>query len=111
MLARIFKLLIYPMLIVFPVGLRFNPSGRRSGQTWSSAAFYSMVGAYWYAVRSGVWIYGFAVLHRRHSTNQENRLTCMTINLIVAVLHAINIGLHTGGFAVPGAPLVLSVSV
>jgi hypothetical protein len=26
-------------------------------------------------------------------------------------LHAINIGLHTGGFAVPGAPLVLSVSV
>ncbi len=118
--ASIFKHPIHPMLIVFPIGLwifslacdLIHVSGVPGA--WSIVAFYSMIGGLIGALCAAVPGFIDLLFYKGGAPRVKKiALTHMTINLIVVVLYAINIGLRASGFPGPGAafsiPILLSI--
>lgn len=118
--ASIFRHPIHPMLVVFPIGLWIfslacdlvhlaGVSG-----SWSIVAFYSMIGGFIGAL--GAAVPGFIdLLYYKGGAPPVKKiaLTHMTINLLVVVLYAVNIGLRAGTIAVAhtgfSVPILLSI--
>ena len=115
--ASVFKHPIHPMLIVFPVGLWIFSLvcdlvrlAGASSETWSTVAFFSMVGGLIGALCAAV--PGFIdLLFYKGGLPPVKKiaLTHMTINLTAAILYAINIWLRASNPVIVGTSLSLPV--
>jgi uncharacterized membrane protein len=114
--ASIFHHPIHPMLIVFPIGLWIfslacdlvDLAGVPGA--WSVVAFYSMIGGLIGALCAAVPGFIDLFLYKGGAPPVKKvALTHMTINLIVVVLYAINIGLRAG--TISTAPTGFSVAI
>ena len=115
--ASVFKHPIYPMLIAFPIGLWIFSLvcdlvrlAGASSETWSTIAFFSMVGGLIGALCASV--PGFIDLFFYKGglpPVKKTALTHMTINLTAAILYAINIWLRASNPVIVGTSLSLPV--
>ena len=119
--ASIFKHPIHPMLIVFPIGLwifslvcDFVRLAGAPSETWSTVAFFSMVGGLIGALCAAVpGLIDLLFYKGGVPPVKKIALTHMTINLTAVVLYAINIWLRASNPALADTslslPVVLSV--
>lgn len=113
--ARIAGHPIHPMLVTIPIGLwvfslvcDFISMGSSHPETWSTSAFYAMVGGIIGALCAAV--PGLIdLLSLQDKAIKRTALTHMTLNLIIVVLYLVNAWMRGHGAAPAGTPLVLSI--
>ena len=115
--ASVFKHPIYPMLIVFPIGLWIFSLicdlvrlAGASSETWSTVAFFSMVGGLIGALCAAVpGLIDLLFYKGGLPPVKKIALTHMKINLAAVVLYAINIWLRASNPVIVGTSLSLPV--
>ena len=106
---------VHPMLIPLPIGLWVFSLVcdllfvfGTGVSLWFTLAFYTMIGGLIGAALAA--IPGFIDMLSLSGTRKRIALVHMTLNLVVVVLYAVNIGLRIDGAGPAGLPLALSAA-